>query len=235
MSDEMPIAIDYELTFADGETVRVAVRLDAGTLSLVKEAHASLPEWTRRSSIACAVCPLPIDADATCPVAANLSELVGRFGKRYSYDRVTLKVTTAERAVLGQTTLQAALASLTGLVMVTSGCPIMDKLRPMARFHLPLASEHETIYRAVSMFLVAQFLRAQAGQTPDWSIAGLDEVYGQVHQVNLALSRRLREAAARDASANALIRLDLFTDGVAHSIRDRLGELTHLFESAYLR
>jgi hypothetical protein len=30
-------------------------------------------------------------------------------------------------------------------------------VKPMARFHLPLASEEETIYRATTMYLLAQY------------------------------------------------------------------------------
>ena len=104
----------------------------------------------------------------------------------------------------------------------------------MARFHLPLATEHETIYRAASMYLVAQFMVAQNGGTADWSLTGLEAIYARVHEVNLAIARRLREAASKDASANALVRLDLFAGGVAYSLRDRLRELGYLFRSSYL-
>ena len=34
-----------------------------------------------------------------------------------------------------------------GLIMATAGCPWTDRLRPMARFHLPFATEAETVYR----------------------------------------------------------------------------------------
>ena len=54
--------------------------------------------------------------------------------------------------------------SLIGIYMVTSGCPIMDKLRPMARFHLPFASTEETIYRAISTYLLGQYFLEQKGK-----------------------------------------------------------------------
>ena len=235
MSDPAELHLGYELGFEDGTVRRVDVRLAAGTLDLIKTARRSPPAWTTLEAIGCSICPLEARSGASCPVAVNLAELVAEFSDRFSYTPVTLRVTTAERVIQAQTTLQAALSSLTGLYMVTAGCPVMDKLRPMARFHLPLATEHETIYRAASMYLLAQFLSAQAGQTPDWGLGGLEEIYEHVHQVNVAIARRLREAAPKDASANALVRLDLFTDGVAHSIRDRLGELSYLFTPAYIR
>ena len=37
--------------------------------------------------------------------------------------------------------------------MALSGCPVLEQLKPMARFHLPFASVEETIYRAASMYL----------------------------------------------------------------------------------
>jgi len=107
-------------------------------------------------------------------------------------------------------------------------------LRPMVRFHLPLADLEETRYRAFSMYLLAQYMRKQRGLTTDWELDGLERVYAQVHQVNLAIAKSIRKGAERDANANALVRLDLFADGVSVSLRDQLRELEHLFE-IYLR
>ncbi len=57
-----------------------------------------------------------------------------------------------------ETTAQQAMSSVLGLIMATAGCPWTDRLRPMARFHLPFASEAETVYRSVCMFLLARDL-----------------------------------------------------------------------------
>ena len=57
-----------------------------------------------------------------------------------------------------ETSAQQAMSSVLGLIMATSGCPWTDRLRPMARFHLPFASEAETLYRSVGMFLLAREL-----------------------------------------------------------------------------
>ena len=59
--------------------------------------------------------------------------------------------------------VQMGVSSLLGVIMTTSGCPIMAQLKPMVRFHLPFASLEETIFRMVSMHLVAQYLRHQDG------------------------------------------------------------------------
>ena len=87
------------------------------------------------------------------PAVESLKELV-------SFDTVGVTVTQAERTVHAETSAQQALSSVLGLIMATSGCPWTDRLRPMARFHLPFASEAETVYRSVCMFLLARDLKA---------------------------------------------------------------------------
>ncbi len=234
MSGE-PVRITYEFAFEDKEVVRVEVRLDGDTLALIHDRSAAPPSWTHLSAIACQACPLDRAKHTHCPVAVSLSELVDRFSQRFSYENVRVSVTTEQRVISCDTSLQQGLSSLTGIYMVTSGCPVMDKLRPMVRFHLPFADLTETTYRATSMYMLAQFLRKERGLAPDWSLKGLEEIYRSVHLVNVGIARGIRNAAKLDANANALVRLDLFTGGVAFSIQAALKDLEHLFEAAYLR
>ncbi|OGQ85363.1 MAG: hypothetical protein A2289_01390 [Deltaproteobacteria bacterium RIFOXYA12_FULL_58_15] len=228
-SQRDPISFVYHFSFEDGEEVEITARLDGDTLDLIKEERTAPPPWTQLSSVGCTGCQVD-DREGTCPVAANLAELIDRFNKRLSYEKTSVKVTTPERTVCRETTVQHGLSSLTGIYMVTSGCPTMDKLRPMVRFHLPFASLAETTYRATSMYMLGQYLRSKEGLEPDWTLNGLDAIYRSVHQVNIGIARCIREAAERDANANALVRLDLFTDGVSFSIRDALVDLVYLFE-----
>lgn len=65
---------------------------------------------------------------------------------------------TEERTYSKDTLLQQGLASLLGIVMTTSGCPVLEPLKPMVRFHLPFATLTETVYRMVSMCLVGPSL-----------------------------------------------------------------------------
>jgi hypothetical protein len=94
--------------------------------------------------------------------------------------------------------------------MATSGCPVLEQLKPMVRFHLPFASLEETIFRMVSMYLVAQYLRHQAGKTAEWGLDGLRKIYAQVEQVNSDFADRLVGAAQNDVNINALVNLDAF-------------------------
>ncbi len=235
MKDGQPISIAYAFTFADGAVIRITPRLDGRTLSLLRTEEPSRPAWTRLDAVGCPGCPLARQGSSHCPVAVSLVELVEKFGDHVSHEKVALTVTTAQRTYQANATLQAALSSLTGIYMVTSGCPVMDKLRPMVRFHLPLAELTETTYRAASMFLLAQLMRARRGLSADWSLKGLEDLYKAVHEVNVHIARAIRTASTLDANANALVRLDLFTEGGAFSIDDALKELESLFEDAYLR
>jgi hypothetical protein len=231
---EGPVEFKYELTFDNGETLEVSAALDGTTLELLdRPVPENAPPWTRLSSVCCSVCELDPGEVEICPVAANLSVLVERFGQRVSYEDVSLRVTGPERVYLAETSLQDALSSLTGIFMVSSGCPTMDKLRPMVRFHLPVATLQETVFRATSSYLLGQYLRARRGLEPDWELAGLEEIYRQVHQVNVGIARSVRRAAVLDANANALVRLDLFTGGVAFSIHEALKGLEYLYAPAY--
>ncbi len=229
-----PMCIAYRFTFADDDVITIEAELDPQTMQLRRARVGKPPPWARLENVGCSVCTLDPKQHEYCPVAANLADVVEQFGAHRSYERVQIDVTTAERTVQRKTTLQHALSSLTGIYMVTSGCPIMDQLRPMVRFHLPLATLEETTYRAASMYLLAQYLRALRGLKPDWSLEGLERIYAEVHQVNLSIAKCIRSEAERDANANALVRLDLFADGVAFSIRDALPEVQHLFERVYL-
>jgi hypothetical protein len=126
--------------------------------------------------------------------------------------------------------LQYGVSSLMGLYMVTSGCPIMDKLRPMVRTHLPFARIEETTYRLTSMYLLAQYFVQQHGGQADWEMRRLVDLCDDVGQVNLGFSRRLLSINPRDASLNGLASLDCFTVSAAFAIdRDQLRELEAMF------
>src|SRR5437870_8103956 len=86
------------------------------------------------------------------------------------------------------------------MYMVTSACTVMDKRRPMVRFHLPFGSMEETVYRAVSMYLTAQYLLMRKGKTPDWDLKKLVEIYKAVTHVNRGISNRLSSASEEDAN-----------------------------------
>ncbi len=137
-----------------------------------------------------------------------MAPAVEPFKALVSFDTVGVTVTQAERTVHAETSAQQAMSSVLGLIMATSGCPWTDRLRPMARFHLPFASEAETVYRSVCMFLLARDLTG-AGDSPGF--AQLEDLYENLHAVNRDMSRRLGAATRTDPARNAMALLDSYT------------------------
>ena len=162
-------------------------------------------------------------------VAVNLAAVVETFKDAVSFESTTVTVETAERIYEKTTTLQKGLSSIIGIYMVTSDCPVMDRLRPMVRFHLPFASVDETIYRAVAMYLVAQYFRMRSGRPPDWQLQHLADIYGEVAKVNAGMMERLRHASTEDANVNALTILSEQGEMIPMFLEGSLAEMEHLF------
>ena len=118
--------------------------------------------------------------------------------------------------------------------MAVSGCPHTGFFKPMARFHLPLASEEETIYRSTSMYLLAQYFRFMETGVSDFSMKGLENIYKNIQIVNTSIVDRLRGASTTDSSVNAVIILDMYARIMPFVIEDSLKDIRHLFKP-YLR
>lgn len=213
-----------------GAAKSFTIRLDPKTLKNVSPAPVPPPEWAKLSVHKCPNCPLREEESPWCPPALSVSEVVAGFADIFSYERVSARVTVPERVYEQvDVSVQEALSSLLGVYMVTSGCPVLNKLRPMVRFHLPFQTELETIARATSMYLLGQYLVAQDGGTPDWSLAQLAVNYEATSVVNRAFAARLRAAAPKDANVNALIRLDSVARSVPDLIGSQMDELRFLY------
>lgn len=234
MQDEFAIRYDITtLPSTGGEAAKTStftVQIDPKTLLNAAAPPVVVPEWAKLSFQKCPNCPLREEDSPACPPALRLSEVVPRFADIFSFARVSARVTVPERVYeQADLSLQSALSSLLGVYMVTSGCPVLGTLRPMVRFHLPFASELETITRATSMYLLGQYLVAKDGGTPDWSLSTLSANYEATSKVNRAFAARLRAAASKDANVNALIRLDSVARSVHDLIESELDELRFLF------
>jgi hypothetical protein len=223
----------YRFEFSAGCREEVVVSLDKATLEPCAGDGASAPEWARLDFHQCPHCPLRADARPYCPLAVQLSGVTALCERLLSYDAVKLEVVSAERTITNHTTAQRAVSSLMGLIFATSGCPHTVFLKPMARFHLPFASEEETLFRASSMYLLAQYFRGKRGLSSDLELAGLRTLYAALHQVNAAMAQRLRAIVSKDSAVNAVVLLDLLAKALPHSIAESLEEIRYPFE-AYL-
>ena len=100
----------------------------------------------------------------------------------------------------------------------------------MARFHLPLANESETVYRAVSVYLLSQYFTTRGGAPVDPGLDGLAAIYDRIQELNRAMAQRVREAITQDAAVNAIVVLDFFAQTLPFMIEDELDDLRPLFQ-----
>lgn len=220
--------IRYHFDLPDGSKKTLEFFFDPTDFRLHNPPPAEPPFWTELGYNQCANCPLEAAAHLHCPAALQMASAVEPLKSLVSFDTVSVTVVQAERSVHVETTAQQALSSVLGLIMATSGCPWTDHLRPMARFHLPFASDAETVYRIISMFLLAREL---SGAATSHGFDGLEELYANLHVVNRDMSRRLGAATRTDPARNALALLDAYATLLPAALDDSLNELRPLFDA----
>jgi hypothetical protein len=226
--------IVYQFIFPNAKEESFEVNLDPNTLSYRVEASAPAPEWTRLGNKKCRNCPLNEKDHPHCPVALSLAPVLLRFARHISFEEVDMVVTTDVREYRKRISLQRGISAIFGLIMATSGCPHLDKLRPMAFTHLPFSGLEETRYRAISMYLLAQYFRGRKGLAVDWELKGLESIYAEIGAVNRDFVSRLRTIDMEDANFNAIVGLDCFclTDSTAMTRSlDKLERLFHPYLS----
>jgi hypothetical protein len=225
------VDIDYLFKFKDKKEKHVHVCLNPQTLDLIAEIPENLPAWTNLDFHQCPNCLLTIQTSPKCPVAVHLVKLIESFEHLQSYDIILVEIMTPERITYNETSAQKGLSSLIGLIMATCGCPHTAFLRPMARFHLPFANALETTFRAVSMYLVAQYFRRKQGMDIDMELKGLKKIYSNIQLINVSMAERLRAITDKDVALNALVILDSFAQLIPFSIDESLDEIRHFFTS----
>jgi len=221
----------YSYKFNDGSTKHFDLRLDSANLHLIGKRPENLPLWAMLPFNKCSICPLSEKDHAYCPISANFAGIVEEFKNFLSHERVSVTVACEERFYSKETTIQGGLSPLLGIIMTTGGCPIMEQLKPMVRFHLPFASLDETIFRGVTMYLTAQYFRHHDGKEATWSLDGLQKIYTEVGQVNQGFANRMRAAAKKDANVNALVNLDVFASMMTLAAEDSLAKLKPYFSA----
>ncbi len=187
------------------------------------------PAWTKLHFHQCQMCPLKGGDDAHCPPAVDCAAIVQAFESTSSIQLADVVVETPEREVRKRTDMQTAIGSLLGLVMATSGCPILGRFRGLAEFHLPFATPQETLFRAVGSHLLEQYFAHRRGESPDMDLTNLHALYETLQKVNTAFVTRIRGAAKQDANLNALVLWFSVAVLVAHSVEDGLEDLESIF------
>lgn len=182
-------------------------------------------EWTHLNFEQCPGCPLDSAKHKHCPAALDVQAIATVFSDILSYEQSRVQVTTPERTFIKDTDVQTGLRGLLGLVMATSGCPVLSKLKFLAHYHLPFATIEETTFRTVSLYLLRQYFVHRDGGKPDLDLRGLMEFYEQLQDLDRAFQNRLRAASSRDANLNAINSLFYLAAAVAMSLEDQLESL----------
>ena len=222
------IPIKYIFTLTDGTKEIFDLNVDAKSFKLIGNTLEMPPPWTRLGFHQCPNCPLTVNDHPNCPISVSLVNIVKGFSRILSYDEVNVKVVTRERTVFQKTTAQRGLSSLMGLVIATSECPLTDFFKPMAYFHLPFASDTETIWRAAGTYLLAQYFLKREGKNADLEFDGLNKIYENIQDVNASLALRLCAASEHDSTVNAIILLDMFAKILQPIISGSLEKIRHL-------
>ncbi|MCX5784991.1 MAG: hypothetical protein NTX59_04835 [Elusimicrobia bacterium] len=208
----------YIIKFDGAEEKVIDIQLDPVTLNLLPKKDGDFPQWTLLDYGKCSVCPYDGASQKYCPLALNLAHVTKMFSDKSSTMTVDVRVVSREREYFKRTSLQTALSSAIGIYMVTSGCPVMDILKPMVRYHLPFASLNETVNKSVSSYLLQQYLRKKEGLEPDWELKKLSKAYENIEILNRAIVGRIRKVSEKDANCNAVIILDVFAKMVPRRI-----------------
>lgn len=231
MDEKNIIKFLYRFKFKNGDEKEFPIELDTDTLNLVRKKGKEYPPWTELKNFKCSICPVDENQNKYCPVITNLIDVIGYFKDSISYEEIELIIETEERKYIKHTSLQNGLNPLVGIYMVSSGCPVMEKLKPMVRFHLPFASLDETNFRMISMYLFAQYFIYKDGGEPDWDLKDLVKIYDDVRIVNKNFCDKLSELKLKDAAINALVTLDCFAFSISYSIdTDNLKGMKNIFK-----
>lgn len=226
--------IRYRFDFSDGDSKEFLLELEKPGLRLRSVPAEPLPEWTKLAHHQCPHCPLSSVSVPHCPIAVNLIGVIEAFNDVISHEEADVEVITESRRYSAHVNITHAVGSLIGIFMATSGCPIMDRLKPMVLTHLPFPTMEESIYRSISMYLMAQYFRFKNGRSADWNLEKFGDFFEDINLVNQSFVKRLTTFVEKDVSLNAVVLLNCFATAARRVIVcERLDEVEQMF-AAYL-
>lgn len=226
--EQNEITFNYSFDFTNGVKKRFLIKLDPQT-SLMKSVVLNKSDWTILSTHQCSCCRLDRNCVGYCPIAVNIADLVSSFKDILSHESCTVSCITTERTVVKETIVQDGLSSIMGIIMATSGCPTMDLLRPMARFHLPFATVDESMFRSVSIYLLRQFFIDKDGDPGDFQLKRIKQYWEQIEKVNEGVLNRIKFATELDADRNAIVILNCLAQILTMEIDEDLSSLRPMF------
>ncbi|MBL4867179.1 MAG: hypothetical protein JKY67_12485 [Pseudomonadales bacterium] len=211
--------IEYTFVMDDVE-LHYEVDVDRQYDASVDRSDAS--DWTKLEHSQCSNCPLSKLQYKHCPAAIDLQHVVEDFQQLPAIKNAKVRVVTPQREYYKEAPLEEGLRSLMGLIMATSDCPILGKLKPNAQNHLPFASQEEFITRSASQFLLRQYFLYREGHRPDWDFQGLIRINQQLQLLNQAFWQRIHSACESDSNLKALLSFFNLSSSVSFSLETQL-------------
>ena len=225
--------IRYTFTLEDGRRRVFELNLNPQTMQLQRPLDMQIgpsPEWTQLSYSPCDHCALP-PGTTHCPIAVNLAPVVDALRDVVAGRTAEVLVETTARRYSKSGPAQELLFPLLSIYMSASGCPSMEKLKPLLYFHLPFTTLDEQIYRVLTMYVMAQYMRMQRGLEPDWELAGMAKMYDHINKVNVRFCQRLTKAFGEDALVNSLVILDMVSSLVKSPSKANVQKIQEMFDS----
>lgn len=223
------MAIEYRITLDDEHTFSYRIEMDR---EYDRELAAQAPKWTRLEHQRCVNCPLSRDEFSHCPAAVDLHRVIEDFQGLPAVQKAQVWVRTPEREYNKMVGLDEGLRALLGVIMATSACPVLGKLRPMAQQHLPFASNHEFVLRAVSLYLARQYFNLREGRHADWELRGLVHSFQQLQLVNQAFWQRIHDTCHGDSNLKAFLTFFSMASSLTCSLETQLQKIRPLVMSA---
>lgn len=223
------MAIEYRINLDDLHEFSYRIELDR---QYDQERAASAPKWTRLEHQQCSNCPLSREAYSHCPAAVDLHRVIEDFQGLPAFKKVQVWVRTPEREYTKLVGLEEGLRALLGVIMATSACPVLGKLKPMAQQHLPFASNQEFILRTISLYLARQYFNFREGRHADWELKGLVRLFQQLQLVNQAFWQRIHDTCEGDSNLKAFLTFFSMASSMTYSLETQLQKIRPLVMSA---
>ncbi|WP_421681763.1 hypothetical protein HKW98_11485 [Stutzerimonas urumqiensis] len=219
------MAIEYRITLDDEHEFNYRIVLDRVH---DPELAARAPAWTRLGHHQCSNCPLSRERFANCPAAVDLHRVIEDFQGLPAIQKAHVRVRTPDREYAKLVGLEEGLRALLGVIMATSACPVLSRLRPMAQQHLPFASNQEFVLRAVSLYLTRQYFNLREGRQPDWELRGLVEAFQALQLVNQAFWQRIHDTCKGDSNLKAFLTFFSMASSLTYSLEAQLRKIRPL-------
>ncbi len=223
------MTIEYVIELDKKKTVYYQVDLNRKYEIMEPE---NAPEtWDELDFHKCPVCTLDSNKYKYCPVALDIQDILDLFKTIKSYEYVQVTVKSNERTYFKECDAQIVVGSLFGLIMATSHCPILSKLKPMAIFHLPFSTYEETLARTIGFYLLSDYLKTINGDEPDIKLLGLRKLYEELEIINRSMKNRISHASLEDSSVNAIVNFFSLSILIEKSLNEQVEDLKDYIKS----